>query len=240
MKISFVIPAHNCVVWLPHAVTSVLQQTYKDIELVVVDDGSTDRTGEYLDWLEKTDKTGKVSIIRLKNNFGRSEARNLGNKAATGDVICVLDADDLATPNRAEIVARKFAKDKPDYLYGAANVINALGRPEYIISADMINRDTCLSEDKNPKLQNRIVHSTVAYTKKSAMRYLYRNSDISKLGIDDWAMQVEALSDGAKFDFVDKRLACYRQLTTQVTKTRDEAAVMKAKRDFLASLAVTA
>lgn len=238
MKVSFVIPSYNAATWLPHAVSSALQQSYKNIEVVIVNDYSTDRTQEYLDWIHKNDK--RVTSCNPGINVGRSEARNLGNGASTGDIICVLDADDLATPNRAELTVRKFKSSEADYVYGSATLINAIGQPLSVISADMIDRDRCLSEGKNHHLQNRIVHSTVAYRKEFAKQFQYRGGDIAKLGIDDWAQQIEAMAAGVKFDFIPQRLACYRQLDSQITKHRDGESVLAAKRVFLAGLKVPA
>ncbi len=238
MKISFIVPSYNSVTWLPHAASSVLQQTHRDIELVIVDDGSTDRTQEYTNWLRKSDE--RVQVIHNGKNMGRSESRNIGNRAASGELICVLDADDLATPNRAELTNRKFSKSKLDYAYGAATVIDALGRPSSILGADVLDKDRCFDEAKNPLLHNRIVHSTVAYTKEFSARFPYRGGELAKLGLDDWAQQAEAMSANAEFDFIPQRLACYRQLDSQVTKTRDQDAVMAAKRGFLAGLRIPA
>lgn len=232
MKISFVIPSFNSCTWLPHAVTSCLQQTYKDIEVVIVDDGSTDRTGEYLAFIEKNPL---VKVVKLPKNMGRSEARNAGNRAASGDVICVLDADDLSTPNRAELVARKFKQRNVDYVYGSATVIDILGRPQSLVTADVF--DIARAEQT---LKNHIVHSTVAYTKEFAARFPYRSGSIEKLGIDDWTQQTEAIASGAKFDFIPQRLACYRITQSGISAKRDEKLVEEAKRGFLSGLKVTA
>lgn len=231
MKLSFVIPTYQSVTWLPHAVTSCLEQTHKDIEVVVVDDCSTDRTREYLSWLKKD---SRVNVITNPINMGRSFSRNMGNKAAQGDIILVLDADDISTPNRAEVIARKFANSKPDYVYGAATVIDAVGRPLQIAQPDVFDKEKALKT-----LENRIVHSTAAYTRDFAAKFPYRGDEIAKLGVDDWAQQIEAKLSGAVFDFVPQKLCCYRILDSQITKKRDPEAVKKTKQAFLESLKVT-
>lgn len=236
MKVNFVIPSHNCVTFLPHAVSSALQQTHRDIQVIIVDDGSTDRTHEYLDFIAKDER---VKVIRNSVNLGRSYSRNIGNREATEGIICVLDADDLATPNRAELTVKKFKSKPLDYVYGSAQVIDVLGRPSHILGADSLSPDV-LDEAKNPGLQNRIVHSTVAYTVDFADKFPYRDGQIAKLGVDDWAQQAEAIAAGARFDFIPQRLACYRVLSSQITKNRDEAAVMAVKKGFLAGLKVAA
>lgn len=237
MKISFVIPSFNAVTWLPHAVSSCLQQTYKYVEVIIIDDGSTDRTVDLLKWYHANEP--RVKSVTGPNQ-GRSRARNLGNNTATGDIICVLDADDLATPNRAELTVKKFKNGEPDYIYGSATIMDVLGRPLSLLTADVVDRARCLDAEKNPHLQNRIVHSTAAYTKAFAEKFPYREGEVARLGLDDWAQQIEALAAGAKFDFIPHRLGCYRQLESQITKTRDEQAVLEAKKAFLAGLQVPA
>lgn len=232
-KLSFVIPTYNCVTWLPHAVTSCLAQTEKDIEVVIVNDGSTDRTEEYLGWLEKQES--RVKVMRPGKNLGRSEARNLGNSYVQSEYIAVLDADDLATPNRAELTLRKFKTGGLDYIYGGATVIDSLGRETHRVSADVFDSEKAVKE-----MQNRIVHSTAAYTRAFSEKYPYRSGELAKLGLDDWAQQIEAKLAGAAFDFIPQRLAAHRILNSQITKTRDEAAVLAAKKSFLDSLKVTA
>lgn len=225
MKLSFVIPSHNCATWLPHAVTSCLEQTHKDIEIIVMDDGSTDRTKEYLEWLAKNPK---VCILRSEKNIGRSSARNMGNQKAQGDIICVLDADDIATPNRAELMVKKFNSGKFDFIYGAATVTDAIGTPMSIISPDVFRREKALAE-----MQNRIVHSTLAYRREMATKFPYPAGELADLGLDDWSMQISALIAGATFDFVRQKLCVYRILQSAITKTRDEAKVLEAKKRFL-------
>ena len=98
-RASFVIPTRDCAAWLPFAVNSALSQTVKDIEVVVVDDGSKDLTMEYLKWAEKQDK--RINVL-LTAGLGRSSARNIGNEQAQSEHIFVLDADDIALPKRVE------------------------------------------------------------------------------------------------------------------------------------------
>lgn len=96
-EVSTIIPAYNCEDYIKETVESVLAQTYKDIEIIVVDDGSTDRTGEIL-----KDFGSKVEYIRQSKNTGPSAARNKGIERARGKYIAFLDHDDVWTPNKIE------------------------------------------------------------------------------------------------------------------------------------------
>lgn len=229
MKLSFVIPSHNCAAWLPHAVKSVQQQKISaEIEIIIVDDNSTDSTKKYLGWLHEHEKRANVYCSTV--HLGRSQARNKGNKMATGEYIFVLDADDYAHPNRAKLTLEKFKGDT-QFVYGSAEVMGVLADKQGNIMADTFNKDLAIKS-----LMNRIVHSSVAYTKQFSELYPYREGAISDLGIDDWAQQIEAAVDGIKFDFCPQTLVAYRILQSGISHTRDEAKVLEEKKRFLEKL----
>ena len=228
MRVSFVLPSFNSATWLAQAVQSCLEQTHKDIEVVVVDDGSTDSTKDYLAWQKNADT--RVFVLTNKGNRGRSYSRNLGNEAATGGAICVLDADDLALQNRAKIVSEKFEKGA-QFLYGSAVQIDPCGRTAGEIRADVFNKDKAMESGVN-----RIVHSTVAYTPEFAKRFPYRDGEAAKLGLDDWAQQIEAACAGVKLDFVPNILSAYRILSGSVSHTRKDDEVKAFKVAFLEAM----
>ncbi len=95
MRVSVIIPTYNRAAWMIEAVASVLAQTYRDFELFVVDDGSTDGTLAAL-----ASFGGKIKVLRREERQGVSAARNLGARAATGDWLAFLDSDDLWLPDK--------------------------------------------------------------------------------------------------------------------------------------------
>jgi glycosyltransferase involved in cell wall biosynthesis len=95
MRVSVIIPTYNRAAWVMEAVASVLGQTYRDFELFVVDDGSTDATPAAL-----ASFGGKITVLRREERQGVSAARNLGAKAAGGDWLAFLDSDDLWLPDK--------------------------------------------------------------------------------------------------------------------------------------------
>ncbi|MCM3116038.1 glycosyltransferase [Neobacillus sp. MER 74] len=90
-KVSIIIPVYNSEDTLKQCVNSVLQQTYQNIQVILVDDGSNDSSAEICDHFAKTDK--RVEVIHMKNS-GVSSARNIGIKCATGEYMLFLDSDD--------------------------------------------------------------------------------------------------------------------------------------------------
>lgn len=229
-KLSFVIPSYNCAAFLAHAIESAQKQTYANVEIVVIDDASTDSTPTLMAHYAN-DK--RVVYRRLEKNIGRSAARNLGNTIATGEIILVLDADDIAYPDRAKATAHKMKS--ADFVYGSCDYIDALGTRLGTNLADVFDKKRALETGLN-----RITHSTCAYTKELAGKIAYRGGDISDLGIDDWAFQTEVAMSGAKMDFTPSVIGAYRELSTGISRTRDHGKVKAAKAGFLAGLQVGA
>ncbi len=95
--VSVVMPAYNAEPWLHEAVDSILSQTYKNIELIAVDDGSVDRTPEILRAYAGRDR--RVRVVN-QDHAGIPRTRNLGIRHARGELIAWLDADDIALPTR--------------------------------------------------------------------------------------------------------------------------------------------
>ncbi|MBF0601919.1 glycosyltransferase family 2 protein [Limosilactobacillus oris] len=98
--VSIVVAIFNVGKYLDRCVLSIVNQTYKNIEIILVDDGSTDNSSMLCDkWLQK-DK--RIKVIH-KNNGGLSDARNAGLNKATGDYICFVDGDDYIEKNMVEV-----------------------------------------------------------------------------------------------------------------------------------------
>lgn len=96
--VSVVIATYDRAQLVEQAIGSVLQQTYRDLEVIVVDNGSTDGTAERLPWHD----WGRVRLVRLERNQGRSVPRNVGIKEARGKYVAFLDSDDLWCPRKLE------------------------------------------------------------------------------------------------------------------------------------------
>ncbi len=109
LRVSVIIPTYNRGWIIKDAINSVLAQSYKDVELIVVDDGSTDHTPEILNLYQKD-----IRVIR-QHNQGVSAARNRGIEAASGRFIAFLDSDDLWLPHKLSRQV-EFFSSTPDAL----------------------------------------------------------------------------------------------------------------------------
>lgn len=118
-KISVVIPIYNVEKYLPCCIESVQTQSYKNLEIILVDDGSLDNSGKIAD--EYAGKDERIKVIHKKNG-GLSDARNAGMELATGDYIMFVDSDDLMAPEACRVLGEKIEKENADYVIG--NYIN--------------------------------------------------------------------------------------------------------------------
>ena len=115
MKISIIIPVYNDQKCIENCINSVLSQSYKNMEILVCDDGSTDKTYEIL----KYKYSSKISLYKNTTRKGVVYSRNLLLEKATGDLISFLDSDDTIIYNRNEIFVNEFQKDKKLILCGS-------------------------------------------------------------------------------------------------------------------------
>jgi len=126
--VSVIIPTYNRAHFLGETIQSVLNQTYKDFEIVIVDDGSTDKTEE----LVKSFSDGRLRYIKLGKNTGSSAApRNAGLKAASGKYIALLDSDDAWLPNKLKLEV-EFLDTHPSVSMVCSNYtyFGSRGRPK--------------------------------------------------------------------------------------------------------------
>ncbi|MCD6705021.1 MAG: glycosyltransferase [Thiobacillus sp.] len=131
-RISVIMPCYNAAAFVEEAVNCVMNQTYPDVDLVVVDDGSTDGSVEILQQLA-TRYSPRLTLL-FQEHLGPYPARNLGLKHAHGGCVAFLDADDYWTPDCLEKLSVAMADEQADIVYcGWQNVgLGAPGADPYI------------------------------------------------------------------------------------------------------------
>lgn len=113
-RISIIIPVYNVEQYLPQCIDSVRQQTHQDIEIILVNDGSTDRSSEVCDRYADIDP--RITVIH-KPNGGLSDARNAGTARATGTYLTYLDSDDWLEPNTCKLAYNKALEGPYDLVF---------------------------------------------------------------------------------------------------------------------------
>lgn len=147
-KVSIIIPAYNIDKWIDKCLQSVLSQTYENIEVIIIDDGSNDDTlKKCQEWQEKD---ARVLVISKKNE-GPSIARNLGIKRATGDYVSFIDGDDWVDNTFVEKIL-KCAQNE---------------------SADIVECDICRVDDRTGKMTYKVCSGSMGmqYSLAEHMKY---------------------------------------------------------------------
>jgi len=149
-KISVVVPVYNVAIYLRRCIDSILVQTYKNLEIILVDDGSTDNSGKICDWYKKQDE--RVEVIH-KENGGQSSARNAGIKIASGDYIAFVDSDDW------------IVRDIYEYCIDLAGTMNC----------DVVDFQCVFTNGESMKFNSNLIYKTELIEKKEILRdYLFR------------------------------------------------------------------
>src|SRR5690606_6405438 len=107
-KVSVIVPVYNAGEYLLLSVESIINQTLKDIEIILVNDGSTDSSGLVIDSLAQDN--GNIVNVHLPENRGVHEARLAGLRKAKGDFIGFMDADDYVRPHMYERLSKILAE----------------------------------------------------------------------------------------------------------------------------------
>ena len=110
-KVSIIVPVYNVEKYLHKCINSLITQTYRNLEIILIDDGSTDASGQICDEYALIDD--RIIVLHQKN-AGAAAARNAGIMRATAEYVHFMDADDWLDVNTFEIVAEKILQSKVD------------------------------------------------------------------------------------------------------------------------------
>ena len=112
IKVSIIVPVYNSQSYLKECIKSLLSQTLKEIEIILINDGSTDNSLQILSNFALKDS--RIKIISKENNTGMSDARNLGLEISNGEFIGFVDSDDFVQKETFEIAYKAAKKDNID------------------------------------------------------------------------------------------------------------------------------
>lgn len=125
--VSIITPMFNSEAFISDTIHSILQQTYTNWELILIDDNSNDNT--LLVVQSFINKNSNIKVIKNLNNQGAAVSRNLGIEAAKGDYITFLDADDLWKPNKLKTQIEFMKIENCDVCFSSYDLINEAGKP---------------------------------------------------------------------------------------------------------------
>ena len=241
-KISIIVPAYNVEKYISQCLESLVNQTYKNIEIIVINDGSTDGTLNIIQKYESEDK--RFHIIN-QDNCGPSESRNLGISIASGEYIMFVDADDWVEINMCEVCLKELQQENADLVM--FSYIREYKNNSILKSQFEDNKIIFKDEDVKLKIQRRIfgpyekielAHpekldslSTVwgkLYKSSKLKRYRFRPfEEIGATCGEDLFFNAESLAEFNKAIFIDEHLYHYRKYNINSLTRLDEEDLLK-------------
>jgi len=208
--ISVVLPAYNCEKFIGKAIQSVLQQTFSDFELIIINDGSTDKTEFAI--LAFADP--RIVYIKNQTNKGLVFTLNRCIELAKGKYIARMDADDICLPER--LAKQKSFLDQNENIAVVATTIEFINDQEEKTGAWDLDRQTITSEQiKNQLLfENCIAHPTVMM-RAEIMKELKYNDQ--QKNIEDYDLWLRMLNRGMSIAKINEPLLLYRVHEDSVT-----------------------
>ena len=133
--VSIIIPVYNAKNYLKKCLNSLIGQTYRNIEILLIDDGSSDDSLSVCQRYAEIDS--RVKVVH-KGNGGVSSARNLGLKHVSGKYVCFVDADDWMTKNAIELLINNMEKCNSDFCFGSAEAVGVIKKEKYGINSGWV------------------------------------------------------------------------------------------------------
>ena len=196
-KVSIIIPCYNEEKYVAEAIESALNQTYTDIEIVCVNDASTDSSGDIIKSLVQ--KHSNIVYVESKKNEGLALSRNKGIEFASGDYILPLDADDLINK---------------DYIRKAVDILDK--NPDVGVVYSFVKRfqddDTLFEFNFNEKelLYQNCLAAGAVFRKSDFIKVGAYNKFFSKIGGEDWDLWLSFYENGYKFYKIPEIMYYYR------------------------------
>ncbi len=231
---SILVPVYNVEQYVDDCIKSVLRQNYIDYELILVDDGSTDRSGMICDQYALTDK--RITVYH-KENQGLLHTRRFGIEKAKGEYFVFLDSDDMLTDNALEIIANKITHYHCDcIIYGCKKMENGLLGPE------TAHTEECCLTDKNEIYKKCLFSIEMnSMCRKVVKASVFHDFDYNiYYGIqlsEDLLQSLEVYKNSESIAFINDKLYIYRtnpnSLTQKNEKIKINFTVRKRVLDFI-------
>ena len=222
-KISVIIPVYNVEKYLPQALESVMNQTFSDLEIICVNDGSTDNSLKILE--EYAQKDERI-IVFTQVNQGVSSARNKGIDNATGEYIMFLDPDDTYDLTLCEKVVHKIDAENPDIVMWGHNNVS---EDKIIQHNEQLLPISILQNKKNPTLFDFMQIQIWVWDKAFKKDFLYQYDIRFCEGVttaEDVIFCIETFLENPKYSFINESLVQY-------TVYRNDSALSKAKPNII-------
>ena len=213
--VSIVVPIYNVQPYLEKCIKTIINQTYKNLDIILVDDGSTDNSGKIADEYKKIDK--RITVIH-KENGGLSDARNAGMQIARGDYICFIDSDDYVELNMIEQAINMITSQKLDviiwgfYIDYEDNYGKLIKRDKKVLNRKIVKINKI--NDEIELNLNFLNHLGYAWNKLYNLQFLNKYKFEFEKGlslIEDAEFNTRVFQKVKKFGIIDKAFNHYMQ-----------------------------
>ena len=214
VKVSIIMPVYNCEKYVGEAIESVLAQSFKDFEFIIIDDGSDDNTSQIIEEYDKTDN--RIRILRNEQNLGVVKSLNIGLRQSVGEYIARIDADDIWLPEKLEKQIIYLEKNGDIGMLATSKLnIDADGKirerdkyPETYSYKDI--RDNILK-------RNLFCHSSVIFSNNVLKKVGYY--DETFINSEDYEYWMRVIS-ATKVEMLEEPLVYYRISTDAISYRR--------------------
>jgi len=207
-KISIIIPTYNRSNLLTTTIDSVLNQTYKDFELIIIDDGSTDNTKQIVENLKQKDN--RIIYEYQNNSGGPASPKNTGIKIAKGEYIAFLDDDDEWFPEKLEKQIKIFEENEDIAIVSCDSVVVSDKNETKVKTSKIDNYNL------NKLLIKNSIFTGTVFIKASSIKKKLFDKNLNFL--EDWDMWIRILSDNDKIKFIPEILFKYKIGNQNTTK----------------------
>jgi len=219
-KVSIIIPTYNSEKFLDRAIKSVINQTYKNWELIIVDDFSTDKTREIIKNWEAKDKR-ICSIFLEKNSGGPAHPKNKGFEISQGEYIAYLDQDDEWLPQKLEkqlAIFTKYPNQKIGLVSCGANIVDDSGKLLMTINANGNNKSF-----SDMLIADYVTSNSSVLIPRKVIEEVGPRDESKNIGYyEDWDMWVRIMANGYMLKFVEEPLINYSIHANNFSRNADK------------------
>jgi glycosyltransferase involved in cell wall biosynthesis len=218
--VSIIVPVYNTEKYLPRCIESILEQTYKNIELILINDGSSDRSGEICDEFARKDNR---IIVEHRKNSGVSDARNTGILMCSGEYLQFVDSDDYIDKDMTRLLVNAIKFEKADLVI-CGYIIMQNENGEYMIKS--YSHDKSLSFEQFMDIYDELysnIYLNLIWNKIYSTRIIKENKIIFNSNFDlgeDLLFNLEVIKRCNNFSIIPSSLYYYVQYNDKNNLTR--------------------
>ena len=216
-KVSVIVPVYNAEKYINNCISSLINQTYKNLEIIIIDDASLDNSKDIIKKYASLDK--RIRPIYSEINQGVSKSRNIGLRTYTGDYVFFMDADDYIKENTIELMLKDSKKYNADLVENYHLIIYRNNNKEYKFTEKKVPKNNLImgSLKDNLDILTKSTYITGKLIHKSLLKNLFFNENLRRY--EDLVFDHELKNRTRNMLFQNKVLYVYYQVSNSLTNS---------------------